>query len=62
MTEEDEMAQGEFTKQEADATANAFEDIFEALPDTKQIDFMGLAKNIYAFLDAAKKAAPDKPE
>jgi len=56
------MAQGEFTKQEADAIANAFEDIFEALPDTKQIDFMGLAKNIYAFLDAAKKAAPDKPE
>ncbi len=52
------MAQGEFTKQEAMATEEAFKEVFEALPKTKQMAFIGHANDIYLFLTAAKNAAP----
>lgn len=53
------MAQGDFTKQEARATHDAFEEIFNALSDAKKQTFLGQANDIYLFLDAAEKAAPE---
>ena len=54
------MAQGEFTKQEAEATREAVEEMFNALPKTKQPFFIGHLNDIYLFLAAAKKNAPDE--
>lgn len=54
------MAQGEFTKDEAKETVKAFEEIFNAIPKKKQMEFIGHANDIYLFLSAAEKAAPEK--
>lgn len=54
------MAQGQFTKQEADQTVTAFKEVFEALPKTRQAEYLGHANDIYLFLEAAKRAAPDE--
>jgi hypothetical protein len=54
------MAQGEFTKQEAAATQDAVEEIFHALPKTKQVGFVGHLNDISLFIQAAAKAAPDE--
>lgn len=53
------MAQGEFTKEEAAETETAFKEVFQALSKKKQMEFLGHANDIYLFLGAAKKAAPD---
>jgi hypothetical protein len=53
------MAQGEFTKQEAQATRETFDQLFEALSKSKKLEFLGHANDIYLFLIAAEKAAPD---
>lgn len=54
------MAQGEFTKVEAQQTTDTFKKVFDALTRQKQMDFLGHANDIYLFLDAAKRAAPEK--
>ena len=54
------MAQGEFTKEEAKETAEAFKEVFEALSKRKQLEFIGHANDIYLFLSAAEKAAPNE--
>lgn len=51
------MAQGEFTKEEADQTVEAFSEVFKALSKPKQREFLGHANDIYLFLEAAKRAA-----
>lgn len=56
------MAQGEFTKAEAAETEKAVDEIFKALPRTKQAQFLGHLNDIFLFLAAAKSAAPDKTE
>jgi hypothetical protein len=56
------MAQGEFTKEEAKATREAFHEIFKSLPRNKKIEFIGHANDIYLFLDAAEEAAPAEAE
>ena len=53
------MAQGEFTKEESDATADAFKEVFDALSKKKQMEFIGHANDIYLFIEAAKQAAPE---
>lgn len=53
------MAQGEFTKQEAEETKTAVDEIFKAIPKTKQINFIGHLNDIFLFLEAAKRVAPD---
>ena len=55
------MAQGEFTKQEADETSKAVEELFEAIPKSKGMGYLGHLNDILLFVAAAKKAAPDKP-
>ncbi len=52
------MAQGEFTKSNAGLATEAFTEVFEALPKTKQGHFIGHANEIYLFLAAAEEAAP----
>jgi hypothetical protein len=52
------MAQGEFTKEEAAATKRAVDDIFKAIPKTKQFSYLGHLNDIFLFLEAAGRAAP----
>lgn len=54
------MAQGEFTKEEAKQTTETFKELFDALPKKKQMEFIGHANDIYLFLSAAEKAAPNE--
>ena len=53
------MAQGDFTKEEAQSTEDAFKEVFETLSRRKKMEFFGHANDIYLFLQAAKDAAPD---
>lgn len=53
------MAQGEFTKEEATETQEAFKEVFDALPKRKQCEFLGHANDIYLFLASAKRHAPE---
>ena len=55
------MAQGEFTKEEADETIIAVDEMYRALPKTKQPKFLGHLNDILLFIEAAKKNAPVKP-
>jgi len=52
------MAQGEFTKEEAKETEDAFMEVVKALTRKKQAEFLGHANDIMLFLAAAKAAAP----
>lgn len=56
------MAQGEFTKEEADETAEAVKEVVQALSKRKQIEFLGHINDIYLFIEAAKRAAPTEAE
>lgn len=56
------MAKGEFTKEEAAATEQAFEEVFEAIPRSKRGAFLGHANDVFLFLHAAKIAAPAEAE
>lgn len=52
------MAQGEFTKEEATATIEAIDELFKALPKSKQPQYFGHLNDISLFLEAAKRVAP----
>ncbi len=54
------MAQGDFTKEEAQETMDAFTEVMKALSKKKQIEFFGHANDILLFLERAKRAAPDE--
>lgn len=54
------MSQGDFTKEEAAATEQAFDELFKAMPKKKQADFLGHANDIYLFLAACKRNCPDE--
>lgn len=56
------MAQGEFTKQEAQETIDSVKEILETLSRRKQAEFLGHFNDIFLFLEAAKKNAPDENE
>lgn len=56
------MAQGQFTKEEAKATEEAFSEVFKALSKQKQREFLGHANDVYLFLTAAGKAAPSEKD
>lgn len=55
------MAQGEFTKQEADEVMKSLTAIFEGIPKSKRLNFIGELNDVALFIEAAKRAAPDKP-
>jgi len=54
------MAQGDFTKEEAKETTNAFSEIFKALSKTKQREFLGHANDIYLFLEVCERNCPSE--
>ena len=54
------MAQGDFTKEEAQETMDAFLEIMKALSKKNQAELFGHANDIVLFLEAAKEAAPRK--
>jgi hypothetical protein len=54
------MAQGQFTKREARNVREALQEILDALPKSKQLEFLGHFNDLFLFLDAAEKAAPDE--
>ena len=56
------MAQGQFTKEEIQKTCNAVDEIFEALPRSKRLNFLGHLNDIYLLLSAAEKVAPSETE
>lgn len=56
------MSQGDFTKEEAAATEEAFQEVFKALPKRKQLDFLGHANDIYLFLAACRRECPSESD
>lgn len=54
------MAQGDFTKEEANETQTAIEEIFKALPKSKMLTFAGHLNDILLFIAAARRHAPNE--
>ena len=54
------MAQGEFTKEECDATEEAVREILEGISKAKAREFLGHFNDIFLFIKAAKAAAPNE--
>ncbi len=53
------MAQGDFTKEEARQTKQAVDEIFTALPKSRKLDFVGHLNDVFLFLEAAERNAPE---
>lgn len=53
------MAQGDFTKEEADETLQSINELFRALPKKKekQVEYLALLNDVCLFIEAAKRAA-----
>jgi hypothetical protein len=60
MEREVEMAQGQFTQEEAKSVREEVAEMFDALPKKKQFDFVGRLNDIDLFLIAAQKIAPSE--
>lgn len=56
------MAQGQFTKEEAKATAEAVTDILNGMSRAKKMEYLGHFNDILLFLKAAETAAPTEAE
>lgn len=56
------MAQGQFTKEESKETQKAVEEMFEAIPRSKRMGFLGHLNGISLFISAAQVAAPTEAE
>lgn len=56
------MAQGEFTKQEAQETIETVKEIMDALSKRKQGEYLGHFNDVFLFLEAAKRNAPDEDD
>jgi hypothetical protein len=54
------MAQGEFTKQEAQSVKEAVDEMFDALPKSKKMDYIGHLNDIFLFLEEAIRVAPEE--
>ena len=52
--------QGKFTKEEAAFVTEAVDEMFKALPKTKQREYIGHLNDILLFLEEAKKVAPEE--
>lgn len=52
--------QGYFTKQEAEATRTAVDEMFSGMSKHKQLSFVGHLNDIILFISAAKSNAPDE--
>lgn len=56
------MSQGRFTKEEAEETKTAVDEIMKAIPKKKLLEFIGHFNDIFLFLEAAKKVAPSEKQ
>ena len=56
------MSQGEVTKEEAKFVLEAVDEMFKALPKTKQMNFLGHLNDICLFVEAVKRDAPEEGE
>lgn len=54
------MAQGKFTKEEAERSREALDEIMNVMPRKLIPDFIGHFNDIFLFLSAAKAAAPSE--
>ena len=54
------MTQGHFTKEEAQASKQALEEVMKAFSKSKLIDFFGHFNDLFLFLEAAARAAPSE--
>ncbi len=54
------MAQGEFTKEEAEATRTAVSEVMDAMPKKMLANYLGHFNDILLFVEAAKKVAPNE--
>ena len=54
------MAQGQFTKEEAEQTKKAVEEMFNAIPKSRRMEYIGHLNDIFLFIEAAQKAAPSE--
>ena len=52
--------QGEFTKEEAQATIEAVQEVMEGMSKKKKVEFIGHFNDIFLFLEAAKRVAPEE--
>lgn len=52
--------QGEFTKEEAQETIEALSEITDDMTRKKKLNFAGHLNDIFLFLEAAKRAAPEE--
>ncbi len=51
------MSPGEFTKEEAQRVADAVEELFEAIPKSRRMEYLGHLNDVLLFLGAAAKEA-----
>jgi len=58
----EKLAQGEFTKEEGKETLKAVDELFEAIPKTRQMEYLGHLNDICLFINAAIKSAPEEKE
>jgi hypothetical protein len=56
------MAQGQFTKEEAEQTKKAVEEMFNAIPKSRRMGYIGHLNDIFLFIEAAQKSAPSESE
>lgn len=54
------MAQGEFTKQEAQVQSQIVQEMFDKIRKSDKLDFIGHLNDILLFLSAAERVAPDE--
>lgn len=50
-----EMAQGEFTEEEAQRIREVVEEMFKGIPKTRQIGYVGHLNDVLLFVSAAEK-------
>ncbi len=51
-----------FTKEDADNAKEAVEEMFKALPKSKQGQYIGHLNEVFLFIEAAKTRAPTEEE
>ena len=54
------MAQGQFTKHEAQHAIETVDQMFRAIPKRKALEYIGHLNDVLLFRQAAKRAAPEE--
>ena len=58
--EENMSAEERFTKEGAEQTKKAVDEMFEAIPKSKRMGYLGHFNDIMLFIEAAARIAPSK--